>query len=57
LDGISHGKGISLLGAFSLYSDVKNTILRKQSPEFAKLSDSIKKLMNPGLPKNLKVEN
>ncbi len=57
LDGISHGKGISLLGAFSLYSDVKNTMLRKQSPEFAKLSDSIKKLMNPGLPKNLKVEN
>ncbi len=57
LDGISHGKGISLLGAFSLYSNITNTKLRAQSPEFAKLSDRIKEIMNPDLPNNLKVED
>ena len=57
LDGISHGKGISLLGAFSLYSNITNTKLRSQSPEFTKLSDRLKEVMNPELPDNLKVEN
>ncbi|MGL6125331.1 MAG: OppA family ABC transporter substrate-binding lipoprotein [Metamycoplasmataceae bacterium] len=57
LDGISHGKGISLLGAFSLYSDPSNTTIRAQNPEFTKLSIRMKEHLNPILPQGLKVED
>ncbi|MDK2819724.1 MAG: hypothetical protein KFW07_02705, partial [Mycoplasmataceae bacterium] len=57
IDGISHAKGISLLGAFSHYSNVANTKIRGQSPEFAKMSDQIKIKLNPSLPVGLKVED
>lgn len=57
LDGISHGKGISLLGAYSLYSNPANTNLRKQNPEFTKLANRMKEHLNPILPNGLKVED
>ncbi len=57
IDGISHATGISLMGAFSLYSDIKNKDLRIQSPEFAKLSSRLKEVMDNGFPLGLKVDN
>ena len=50
LDGISHGVGISLLGAFSLYSDPKSTAPKTQFPEFTKLSEAMKESMDGSKP-------
>ncbi|MGL5204646.1 MAG: OppA family ABC transporter substrate-binding lipoprotein, partial [Metamycoplasmataceae bacterium] len=57
IDGISHQSGVTLLSAFSLYSDPINTTIRNQNPEFTKLSNRIKEYLNPGLPAGLKVED
>ncbi|MGL5732559.1 MAG: OppA family ABC transporter substrate-binding lipoprotein, partial [Metamycoplasmataceae bacterium] len=57
LDGISHQSGVTLLSAFSLYSNTDNTTIRSQNPEFTKLADRIKEYLNPGLPVGLKVED
>ncbi len=57
IDGISHGQGISLMGAFSLYSDPKNIKIRAQMEEFTKLSDKLKDSLNSTLPPTLKVED
>ena len=55
LDGISHGKGISLLGAFSLYSNKENANLRARHPEFTKLSDDMFVELNDELPAGKKI--
>ncbi|MGL5205788.1 MAG: OppA family ABC transporter substrate-binding lipoprotein [Metamycoplasmataceae bacterium] len=57
LDGISHQSGVTLLSAFSLYSNPANITIRSQNPEFTKLSDRIKQYLNPSLPAGLKVED
>lgn len=58
IDGISHGQGISLLGAFSMYScdDEKYKNIKVAFPEFTKLSLAIKENFKY-LPAGKKVED